>query len=127
MLKYRRWIPAIVMMAIIFVASSTPSSELPNYGFWDMLVKKGGHMMGYGLLSIAWWYGFSFDSKKGWLAWLLAFIYAISDEFHQSFTPGRNPSAVDVLFFDGGGALVGLSTLVIWFRMRAKKKKNQEV
>lgn len=82
-------------------------------------------MTGYGLLSIAWWYGFKFDSKKGWLAWLLALIYALSDEYHQSFIPGRHPSVMDVIFFDGSGAVIGLSALAVWFRARNKNKNNQ--
>jgi VanZ family protein len=124
MSKIQRWIPAIVMMALIFYASSTPSTRLPNYGFWDTLVKKGGHMTGYGLLSVACWYGFNFDEKKSWWAWLLAVLYAASDEFHQSFTPGRHPSVVDIFLFDGGGAALALSALAIWFRTRKQKQRS---
>jgi VanZ family protein len=121
MSKIQRWIPTIVMMTLIFFASSTPSKQLPSYGVWDTLVKKGGHMTGYGLLSVAIWYGFNFDGKKGWLAWLLAVLYAASDEFHQSFTPGRHPSVVDVFLFDGGGAALALSFLTAWFWIRKQK------
>ena len=70
MSKLVRWFPAILMMALIYLASATPSDELPNYGFWDTLIKKGGHMTGYGLLASAYWYGLGFDPKKGWLAWV---------------------------------------------------------
>jgi VanZ family protein len=122
MSKTQRWIPAIIMMVLIFLASSTPSVDLPNYGLWDTFVKKGGHMTGYGLLALSFWYGFNFDKKKGWLAWLLAVLYAASDEFHQSFTPGRHPSIVDIFLFDGGGAMLALSAAAIWFRAR---KQNQ--
>jgi VanZ family protein len=121
MSKLVRWIPAILVMAIIFVSSATPSTRLPNYGFWDTLVKKGGHMTGYGLLAGAYWYGLGFDRKKGWLAWLLAVLYAATDELHQSFTPGRHPSPVDVLLFDGGGAAIALTALTAWFRFRKQK------
>jgi VanZ family protein len=121
MSKFVRWIPAILMMAIIFIASATPSTKLPNYGFWDTLFKKGGHMTGYGLLAWAYWYGLRFDRKKGWLAWLLAVLYAATDEFHQSSTPGRHPSPVDVLLFDGGGAAIALSALAARFRFRKQK------
>jgi VanZ family protein len=108
-------------MAMIFIFSSTPLVDLPNYGFWDTLVKKGGHMTGYGLLTGAYWYGLGFDRKKGWLAWLLAVLYATTDEFHQSFTPGRHPSPVDVLLFDGGGGAIALIGLTAWFRYRKQK------
>jgi VanZ family protein len=81
-------------------------------------------MTGYGLLASALWYAQNFDQKKGWLAWVLAVVYALSDEFHQSFTPGRTPSLVDVFIFDGGGAAIGLSALAAWFG--TSKPKNQE-
>lgn len=120
MSKFMRWIPAILTMVIIFISSATPSAELPNYGFWDALVKKGGHMTGYGLLAGAYWYGLGFDRKKGRLAWFLAVLYAATDEFHQIFTPGRHPSPVDVLLFDGGGAFLALATLNWVLKRRAK-------
>ncbi len=44
-------------MAIIFAFSSTPGKDLPNFGVLDFLVKKGGHMLGYGLLALAYWRG----------------------------------------------------------------------
>lgn len=118
MFKFKRWIPALILMVAIFLFSSTPSKNLPNYGSWDLLVKKGGHVAGYSMLSAAFWYGFKFDPKKIWLAWVLAVLYAISDEFHQSFTPGRHPSWVDALGYDGGGAALGLAILVNWFGAR---------
>jgi len=110
-----RWLPALAVMVVIFGFSSIPSREMPNFGFWDMVVKKGAHMLGYGLLAMAIWYGLRFDKRRWWLAILLAVLYAISDEYHQSFVPGRHPSWVDVLLFDGGGAaiVVGLAS---WLR-----------
>ena len=77
-------------------------------------------MTGYGLLAGAYWYGLGFDRKKSWLAWLLAVLYAATDELHQSFTPGRHPSPVDVLLFDGGGAFLALAALNWILKRRAK-------
>lgn len=101
-----RWLPAILLMTAIFLFSSTPSSALPNYGFWDTLVKKGGHMAGYFLLTLAYWYWMRLSPQKVWLAWLLAVLYAATDEFHQSFTPGRRASLEDALIYDNLGALL---------------------
>ena len=61
-------------------------------------------MLGYGVLAAAYWNGLRFDKKHRWLALLLAAAYAITDEFHQSFVPGRHPSWVDILVFDCSGA-----------------------
>jgi VanZ family protein len=124
MSKFLRWIPAILMMMAIFIASATPSVKLlPSYEFGDTLAKKSGHMIGYGLLASAYWYGLGFDRKKGWLAWFLAILYAATDEFHQFFTPGRHPSPLDVFLFDGGGAALGLA-VIYW--IRGKKSRNEK-
>jgi VanZ family protein len=125
MSKFVRWIPAIFMMMAIYIASATPSAKIPNYGFWDTLVKKSGHMTGFGLLAGAYWFGLGFDLKKGWLAWLLAVVYAVTDEFHQSFTPGRQPSLVDVLLFDGGGASLALA--VIYWVFKRKESAHDKI
>ena len=47
------------------------------------------------------------DIRKWRLIWLLAILYAASDEFHQSFVPGRGPSVIDV-GIDAIGAGLGL-------------------
>jgi VanZ family protein len=103
-----RWLPAIAGMAVIFGFSSIPSREMPNFGLWDLIVKKGAHMLGYGLLALAYWNGLRFNKRSWWLALLLAVLYAVTDEFHQSFVPGRHPSWVDALIIDGGGAALML-------------------
>lgn len=102
----KNWLPALLMMALIFGFSSIPSKEMPSFGAFDFSVKKFGHAFGYGLLALAYQRGLG--GKRPWLAWLMAVAFAATDEFHQSFVPGRNASPWDVLFFDNIGALAGL-------------------
>jgi VanZ family protein len=120
-----RWLPAIAMMIAIFSFSSIPSREMPSFGLWDLVVKKGAHMLGYGFLATAYWAGLGFDKRRWWLAFLLAVIYASTDEFHQSFVPGRHPSWMDVLIFDSGGVLISLG-LVSWYRAGRKSQLKSE-
>jgi VanZ family protein len=108
MSNFKRWIPALIVMVVIFLFSNTPGQKLPDYGLLDKLVKKGGHMTGYALLALSYWYALGFDPRKIGVAWLLAIGYALTDEFHQSFVPGRTPSYVDVFVFDGIGAALAL-------------------
>jgi VanZ family protein len=117
--RFLRWLPALAVMLVIFGFSSIPSREMPNFGLWDLVVKKGSHMLGYGLLALAWWYGLGFEKRLWWLALLLAVLYALTDEFHQSFVPGRHPSWLDVLGFDGGGAALAL-LVFFWVRKRMR-------
>jgi VanZ family protein len=77
--------------------SATPSDEMVSFGVYDLLVKKGSHMVGYGLLALAFLRAIGYQRKNHIpLVLLLVFLYAASDEFHQSFVPGRNASPVDV-------------------------------
>jgi VanZ family protein len=111
-----RWLPAIAIMIVIFGFSSIPSQEMPSFGFWDLIIKKGAHMLGYGLLTLALWFGMHFDKRLWWLVLLLALVYALSDEFHQAFVPGRHPSWVDALIIDGSGAALTLLAIGIMRR-----------
>jgi VanZ family protein len=103
-----RWLPALAFMAIIFAFSSNPSKNLPNFVNWDYVIKKSGHVIGYGLLALSYLHGMEWKKERRWLAWLLAVLYAASDEFHQSFVSGRHPSIFDVMIFDNFGALAAL-------------------
>lgn len=95
------------MMVVIFAFSSRASDELPNFGGWDYLVKKIAHGLGYGLLALS--YLRAFPKRNYFLAWLFAVLYSATDEFHQSFVPGRHAAATDVLTFDNLGAIIALS------------------
>jgi VanZ family protein len=103
-----RWLPALLMMLIIFLFSSQPSSDLPDFNWADKIVKKGGHLLGYAILALSYWYAFRMQKDKRGLAWLLAVLYALTDEFHQAFVPGRHSTIWDVLIFDNFGAMLSL-------------------
>lgn len=106
------------MLLSIFLFSARPSTEV-EYNLLRYITYKSGHVIGYALLSLSLWRGLEFDGRKRWLAWLLAVLYAVTDEFHQSFVPGRHPAAFDVLVYDNAGALLSL-----WFVGQAVKQKQ---
>jgi VanZ family protein len=103
-----RWIPAFLLMTTIFIFSSIPSQEMPSFGLWDTMIKKGGHALGYGILTLSYTLGLRWDPKRYWVAYLFTILFALSDELHQSFVPGRHASLIDALGFDAGGALMML-------------------
>jgi VanZ family protein len=123
--RFLQWLPALMIMAVIFGFSSIPSKEMPSFGLWDLVVKKGAHLLGYGILALADWNGLRFNKSRWWVALLFAVLYAITDEFHQSFVPGRHPSWVDALVIDGGGAAIALG-LVNWFRVKKNPPLKNE-
>ena len=106
--QIRKWLPSLLVMGLIFWFSSQPSSNLPNFAWADKVLKKGGHMLGYAMLAWSYWFALDLHPNKRWLAWLLAILYAVTDEYHQSFVTGRYPSAWDVFMFDNLGALLAL-------------------
>ncbi len=107
-----RWGPALALMALIFTASSMPGPQLPQFGGWDFIVKKGGHALGYALLAAAYGHGLAGGRPvRGWqrvVAVLAAALYALTDEYHQSFVAGRTPSLRDV-GIDTTGATAGVA------------------
>jgi len=119
MKKLQNWLPAFVMMGIIFWFSSQPADKLPIFSWADVIVKKSGHVLGYALLAFGYWYGLGMNKRRSWLAWLLAMLYALTDEYHQSFVSGRHPTIWDVLIFDNFGALISL-WLANWYLKRKR-------
>ncbi len=118
-----RWFPALLLMLIIFAFSSRPSDEIPHFPGWDYFIKKGAHALGYGLLVLSYLRIFKAEKKYYLLSWLLAVFYSATDEFHQSFVPGRHASAADVLVFDNFGAIAALT--LHYFYWRKREKENQ--
>ncbi|HEX8991989.1 MAG TPA: VanZ family protein [Anaerolineales bacterium] len=119
-----RWVPVMVWMAAIFMASATPSRELPNFGSLDFVAKKAGHAIGYALLALLIRRALGRGAKAGAGSWVIAVLYALLDEFHQSFVPGRHPSLVDAFLFDGGGAALAL--LLSWRLWPAQRASASE-
>ena len=105
------WLPLFAWMGLIFWFSSQPQPiDLPE-SWLETLVGKGGHVLGYAGLSLLWWRALAarwgrHDRRAVALAFLLTVLYAVSDEYHQTFVPGRSGSPVDVLIDAAGAGLV---------------------
>jgi len=102
-------------MSVIFAFSSQPGDNLPDFLDWDYVVKKMGHIIGYGLLALSYFHFLKYNKKLFWLAWLMALIFSATDEFHQSFVSGRHASVLDVLVFDNIGAIIVLVAFFIYW------------
>lgn len=95
------WLPPVLWMGMIFVFSSIPMVKTSKLYWPDFIVKKTAHFVEYAILSFLYlraFYGSKVSFKKSaFLSILISFLYALSDEYHQSFTPGREPKIRDVL------------------------------
>lgn len=93
------WLPVILWAALIFTLSSFSTLPSAQKVWWDYILKKGAHMFEYAVLYFLVVRALEKRTAKNYtLAFVLCIAYAISDEFHQSFTPGRTPKPTDVGF-----------------------------
>lgn len=100
-----RWLPAVLWAAFIFYLSSFPDlrSSLPD--FWDLVLRKFAHAGEYAVLAVLTVWALK-DTKNAFIAaGLLVVLYAASDEFHQSFVPGRFAALLDFGIDVVGGAI----------------------
>jgi VanZ family protein len=110
-----RWLMIAGWMALIFFLSSQPQLPSPPDPWADLIFKKGAHFTVYAVLAVLFRRALP-PSRRIWaLSWVLTVLYAASDEWHQSFVPGRHPQVTDVLI-DACGAATGL--LIFWWLQR---------
>jgi VanZ family protein len=111
----------ITVMGIIFFLSSQTGDtlDLPDIPDLDKLL----HAIAYGVLALTVLFAVPGHQyrKHPWRislsVVLFCLLYGISDEFHQSFVPGRMPSVLD-LTADTLGAVVAA---VLWFQVKTDR------
>ena len=97
-----------------FVSQPMSGQVLEHINF---ALRKLAHFSEYALLLTVIYWGFrsrlSF-APKTLMAWVLTFaiLFAISDEFHQSFVPGRTSQILDVMIDSAGASLTAIATLL---------------
>lgn len=93
-----------ILLELLKLLGIGPGSSVQ--GALSYLVRKAGHFTEYLILAIL-FLRFSkqrgLSGKSAFYAVLFVFLYASSDEFHQSFIPGRGPAFSDVLIDTAGG------------------------
>jgi VanZ family protein len=97
-----RWLPVVLWAALIFGLSSIPSLGT-GLGTWDLVLRKLAHATEYAVL------GFLLLRATGreGVAALAGVAYAVTDEIHQHFVPGRHGAGYDVAI-DAAGVLIGV-------------------
>jgi len=136
-----RWGPALAVMLAIFWFSSIPAAQvsqaagpviaraprtlpavLPTVPPLRISWLKVGHAAGYALLGAAYLHAAGpVRRRAGLWAVLAAALYAVSDEFHQQFVPGRGAGMTDVLLDTASAAGAVLTFRLIQLAGRGEK------
>ncbi len=96
----------------------SPGLKWPKSSLSEQVISNLAHIPAYALLTFLWLKTFGRKENSGTLSMVNALIliglviFAISDEIHQSFVPGRTASFMDV-GLDFLGIFCGLSTFKI--------------
>jgi VanZ family protein len=139
----KAWIAAILWLIVIAIESTAMLSanntgrilypilhylfnlDRDHFDDWHFLIRKGGHVVGYGILCIllfrAWratWPAMS-GAKWTW-RWATAALLGTAivgslDEWHQSFIPTRTGRWQDVVI-DTCGGLAAQILLLLWWK-----------
>lgn len=131
----RRAVPPLLWAAVIFITSSTvigtrqfakglTTTVLPTVtedGFlnwwhtWWWVFVKGYHSLEFAILTLL-----LFRAKVSIpVSAILALLYACTDEFHQTYIPGRGGRVTDVLIDSIGIAIVGGIAVILSRRSRS--------
>lgn len=95
----------------------------------QFIVRKSAHFIGYmilGILASGLILQYENINKKYPLAFLICVIYAISDEIHQLFVPGRAGQIRDVLI-DSAGSLLGIILVMAFVKILIKFNKKHKI
>ncbi|MCA0991582.1 VanZ family protein [Pseudalkalibacillus hwajinpoensis] len=97
----------------------TPSAP---YEYVEFFLRKGAHVVSFGLLAFLCIMALKEQNKKApiFLGSILAFLYALFDEFHQSLVEGRTGHLIDVFVPD----LLGILLILMLFLIFSQKKKH---
>ncbi len=142
----RYWGPVLVVAALISTASTSkfgsthtsriiipllrwllPLARQRTLEFIHHLIRKGAHVAEYfafGLVVLR-----AFRAGRGEWRWKWAYstmlvvaCYALLDEFHQYFVPGRSASALDSLLDTCAGAA---AVLMVWFIQQRRREPGE--
>ena len=99
---------------------------LDKYDFW---VRKSAHfsiylVLGFLVLSLLKEYT-TINKKSIIISIIISLLYAISDEVHQAFVPGRSCELRDVLI-DSTGSIFGVGIYYLLNRIRRSKNEQEK-
>lgn len=93
----------------------------------DFYVRKTAHFLEFALLGILLFFATgSYKYDKRWIiAFILTALYAVSDEIHQIFVPGRAGMILDVIW-DSFGAFCGIMLIRLICKLLGNKSNKND-
>jgi VanZ family protein len=145
---FKYWLPVVIWLGLIFIGSTDvlsaehtsrflvpflrwldPHISLAAINSIQSAIRKLGHLIEYAILAALFWRalcdGVNLGTKMSLLfiaVWFVCGIFAVSDEFHQSFVASRTASPHDVLI-DICGALIGIVLCLMFSRRRLTRSR----
>lgn len=117
------WLPALAVMALIFVLSSQSGLRVSEDAAVDKPFRIAGHLLAFAALAASLVLGLSRGRRPRLahvaIAFAVTVFYGASDELHQSFVPDRT-GRLDDLVVDTIGAIVGLALAYAVLTVRAR-------
>lgn len=129
------YLPVFLWAGVIFYFSSIPSLKTDFDSLWDFILRKTAHLTEFAILSVL-IFRMLWRTARGWkgllkesarfkiyfkvillVCLILNVLYAISDEFHQSFVIGRTSSLRDV-----GIDSIGIAIGILFYALKTKKE-----
>lgn len=144
----RYWLPVILLIIALFSFSGDTFSDYRTSGrinrflLWlfpdikygllvwiNYFVRKAAHLVSYAVLAAMLFRAFRSDSLTRWrFAWAaysmaITIIWAMLDEYRQSFVPSRSGSIYDSMI-DTLGGIFALA-VIYWFARRSQRRDTR--
>lgn len=106
------WLPPLFWMGLIYFLSSFHKLQASPTGWQDFIVRKTAHFWEYAILFVLYYRGFVKTTKLSLrqrllVSFVLTFLYALSDEYHQTKVTGRTGRPFDI-GIDSLGVIFGM-------------------
>jgi VanZ family protein len=107
----------VALMAAIFWFSAQSNLDT-GLGMWDVILRKLAHAVIYGALGALWYWTLRPTTRNALpAAAVISALYAVSDEYHQSFVDGRGGTGLDVGIDLAG---IGIASLLLRYDHRVR-------
>jgi len=109
------WLPVFLWALVIFTLSNFPTQKTSEIFWQDFILKKTAHFIEYAFLFVLVYRALR-NTREGtmtaqiiFVTLILVILYAMTDEYHQTFILGREGTVRDILIDTLGALFAGYS------------------